>query len=904
MYPGHAPLCAYGQADPRASLCVLQARAKLLMARQVQAEGRAVAERDEAEERAAAACERAAAVQLADAVAAVNMSRESIDALSTAIDDARAAGLDPAQLTEAQRAVAGAEQTRARAERGEACEFWFVRAAFLRDATDATLHTLPSFQALRQRHPEWLERRLVTVGEAARHALVGEVLVVSHHLERANGDDDLRAKAALGSAVRLALQRNERANLVWTSCLCLPQPEAGAQEAKEAEAEVYRLTRLNTSLLYLAASVVIVVDAARPSGFWSGCESWLSMQNTFPSGIGVGPAPIRAQRCRGVVRVLEPPREAVNARRLLTAGRLLASIEPSELLVNPDDGDGEAETLPMEAVGRMAQGASKPRVEMDEGLKGELMAKWHELSVDEACEKLRQLLGSQPVDGSEELGQIEMLRSLNSRVKAAHDELQAMIRAVAVQLADTVAAVNMSRESIDALSAAIDDARAAGVRSEEIGYAQASLEEALRRRGRAERGEACEFWLVRAAFLRDATDATLKTLPSFQALRQRHPEWLERRLVTVGEAARHALVGEVLVVSHRWASRDFPLSSAQLEALRAHLREHQTVRYVWLAWSCVPQGPPEALGRLGATAAGGKKGETRGGWLEQHRLTMGNLGLLQLSASALILLDPSSKHRLWLLYEAWLSMQTASPTGLRPASAGELRCRLLPAGFPLAESAAAFVTEWEAQWRERSLDDALEALRDDSVVSNAGPRGEEGEGGAPDKAQLLEGLARLNELLCSELNAASPSGRSPLRVQHGGLDPGLAALSQLLASPTYPAPTERRPTRLPAVLQPIGAPGDMKLLGADAARGPVPLSQLMGAMPGARKLAEHAERVERAKMSTAGSPPALPAKMSTVGSPPALPAKMSTAGSPPALPTIEENGACSQIDPTRDPNAE
>ena len=58
---------------------------------------------------------------------------------------------------------------------------------------------------------------------------------------------------------------------------------------------------------------------------------------------------------------------------------------------------------------------------------------------------------------------------------------------------------------------------------------------------------------------------------------------------------------------------------------------------------------------------------------EEFGLMLSAIADLYLTARVLILLDGSYASRFWTLMEAWCSMQTASPTGLRPALKHELR---------------------------------------------------------------------------------------------------------------------------------------------------------------------------------------------------------------------------------------
>jgi hypothetical protein len=120
-------------------------------------------------------------------------------------------------------------------------------------------------------------------------------------------------------------------------------------------------------------------------------------------------------------------------------------------------------------------------------------------------------------------------------------------------------------------------------------------------------------------------------------------------------------VGEFLFVSHRWEKQESPdPKCAQLHAVQAHLRQNPQIKYVWFDFWCMPQHwcvPYRA-----------ENGRTADEQSDFERM-LPNIPLLCLGCSVLIVLDLAYNCRFWTQFEAWLSMQRASATGLAPDEA-------------------------------------------------------------------------------------------------------------------------------------------------------------------------------------------------------------------------------------------
>jgi len=259
----------------------------------------------------------------------------------------------------------------------------------------------------------------------------------------------------------------------------------------------------------------------------------------------------------------------------------------------------------------------------------------------------------------------------------------------------------------DQLAEAIAVAQADAVDERLVEPAIAHLAHARSTQQLAQRGDACSFYCVRAADLRDAT--SLVTLPPFQELRETRPGWLVELPVNAPFAAQQAEgVGvreeRLLAVSHRWEERLQPdPNGSQLRAIQEVLREHPEVELVWYDWCCLPQGkrsPDDD--RI-------------------FRAMLRNVNLMYLSASCLLLVDMMYGTRFWTNFEAWLSFQSPSTHfGLAPADPSQRKVTVRKMYGMTDLMLDAIVSRWDA-WATPEL-----AVRDlsqpDCVVTNNGDK--------------------------------------------------------------------------------------------------------------------------------------------------------------------------------------
>ena len=116
---------------------------------------------------------------------------------------------------------------------------------------------------------------------------------------------------------------------------------------------------------------------------------------------------------------------------------------------------------------------------------------------------------------------------------------------------------------------------------------------------------------------------------------------------------------------HRWEDWATPdETGAQLAALKAHLRAHPDVQYIWFDYACMPQRssgcPADKDDRTPAEKA-------------EFDLMLSAIADLYLTAKVLILLDTAYRTRFWTTMEGWCAMQKVTSQGVRPATEGESR---------------------------------------------------------------------------------------------------------------------------------------------------------------------------------------------------------------------------------------
>ncbi|KOO25348.1 trafficking protein particle complex 8 [Chrysochromulina tobinii] len=172
----------------------------------------------------------------------------------------------------------------------------------------------------------------------------------------------------------------------------------------------------------------------------------------------------------------------------------------------------------------------------------------------------------------------------------------------------------------------------------------------------ARAGKACEFQFMRAKVL---LERDYKSAPMHKSVED-DSELYTMLYLSSAECCQHMFRDKVLAVSHRWDRPEEPdPTGAQMKAIKRMLRANPQYEYMWLDYSCAPQG------------------ERTPQQQELFSLTLENMDFLFLGASVLILLDMSYMSRFWTQFEAWMAFQEVDSHGvLRCAQVANRRCTI------------------------------------------------------------------------------------------------------------------------------------------------------------------------------------------------------------------------------------
>ena len=140
------------------------------------------------------------------------------------------------------------------------CDFHVVRADVLRDEATPRLSG-KCHQQMKREHPGFLEKMEVAMDCVLAHSYADNILVVSHRWEQPGNPDPDGVQEEL---LRNFLRRPglEKIKYVWHDYWCLPQRSGG--ELSDEETAEFRRMLTAVNLVYLGATVLILLDGTRP----------------------------------------------------------------------------------------------------------------------------------------------------------------------------------------------------------------------------------------------------------------------------------------------------------------------------------------------------------------------------------------------------------------------------------------------------------------------------------------------------------------------------------------------------------------------------------------------------------------------------------------------------------------
>ena len=205
--------------------------------------------------------------------------------------------------------------------------FYFLpRAAVL----DATAKQLKRMQEMRD--SKLLEKMAVDLNEAFQgKGLIENVLFVSHRWEDPATPDETGAQLA---ALKAHLLAHPEVQYIWFDYSCMPQRSSGCPPDKDdrtpAEKTEFDLMLKALADLYLTAKVLILLDTAYRTRFWTTMESWCAMQQVTSQGV----RPARAGESRVTVSCIHNATE--KDREALLEMSTKTPAEMSKFLASPD----------------------------------------------------------------------------------------------------------------------------------------------------------------------------------------------------------------------------------------------------------------------------------------------------------------------------------------------------------------------------------------------------------------------------------------------------------------------------------------------------------------------------------------------------------------------------------------
>ena len=161
-----------------------------------------------------------------------------------------------------------------------ACDFYFVDAQKLREATPSELPRMLRLQDLRLRDAGvWIVKKRICFDKVIAGEYAAEYLAVSHRWETAD-DPDPQAVQLKALRAFLLTPKGAKVRYVFYDFMSMPQGDRSPRDKADFLAMLP-----NINLLYLGCSVLILMDRTYMSRFWTQFEAWLSMQEATAEGL-------------------------------------------------------------------------------------------------------------------------------------------------------------------------------------------------------------------------------------------------------------------------------------------------------------------------------------------------------------------------------------------------------------------------------------------------------------------------------------------------------------------------------------------------------------------------------------------------------------------------------------------
>lgn len=156
------------------------------------------------------------------------------------------------------------------------CTFYFLNAQKVREE-GGRFTKLPEFSELLD--DGWLVQKAIQIDQAHLGHYIDDVLAVSHSWE-CKGFPDTTGVQWRMIQEHLKSRAGRKFKLLWVDFPCMPQ---GSRTPYQRATFHWMLKHVNA--LYLGGTVLILLDSAYMSKFWTQFEAWLSMQRCTSEGL-------------------------------------------------------------------------------------------------------------------------------------------------------------------------------------------------------------------------------------------------------------------------------------------------------------------------------------------------------------------------------------------------------------------------------------------------------------------------------------------------------------------------------------------------------------------------------------------------------------------------------------------
>ena len=132
------------------------------------------------------------------------------------------------------------------------CNFYFILAAKLRDASEVEFPQMLRLQDMLATHADWVEKKSIRFEQACHGAYSKEYLAVSQRWEDLKHPDPTGAQL---SPLRRYLKENPQIKYVWYDFMSMSQGDRMQQEKAE-----FGLMLTNLDMLFIGCHVLILLD--------------------------------------------------------------------------------------------------------------------------------------------------------------------------------------------------------------------------------------------------------------------------------------------------------------------------------------------------------------------------------------------------------------------------------------------------------------------------------------------------------------------------------------------------------------------------------------------------------------------------------------------------------------------